>query len=566
LIEVLRIADLAIVDAAEIEFGRGLNVLTGETGAGKSIVLGALSLLAGARASVRSVRDGAEEAVVEALFRTQGLSDLEGALAERGLVGDAHELVVRRSVSAGGRSRAQLSGQLVPVATLSELFAGRVEISSQHDSHALLRTEVQSRLLDRKGDLLPLRAAVEEGYQRVRALDAEREALRARARERTQRQDFLAFQLREIDEAKLDPAEIAAVRALRARLAHAERLRVDGAAAVARLTGEADSVGEGGAADAVAAAARSLGELAPFDAILGTMGERLVDVASELRDVAVDLERHLDRIEADPAQLDAIDERLHRVEQLQRKYGPSVDDVLSHRERLAAELAGIEGADERAGALEAERAARLEQLRADASALSKGRARAATRLAREVQFALRELAMPQAQFAVSLTPAVRSGDLPCGATGSETPEFAFCANRGEPLRALRFVASGGELSRAFLAIKQVLREGDEGMVLVFDEVDAGVGGAAADRVGRRLAELAARHQVLCITHLPQIAAFADAHFRVSKESRGERTVARIERVEGADRIEEIARMAGGDQAGKATRQYARELLAARGPR
>ncbi|MDH3520587.1 MAG: DNA repair protein RecN [Myxococcales bacterium] len=566
MIEVLRIADLAIVERAEVEFGRGLNVLTGETGAGKSIVLGALGLLAGGRAAARSVREGSEEAVVEALFRTQGLADLESELERRGLAGDRHELVVRRSVARSGRSRAQLSGQLVPLATLAELFSGRVEISSQHDSHALLRPEVQGRLLDRKGGLLERRHAVETGVQAVRGLDAERARLRERERERAQRLDFLTFQVREIDEAKLDPGEIEQMRTLRARLAHAERLRVEGGTALARLAGDADGLEASAAGDALADAARALTELGRFDPVLGALAERLVVVATEVRDAAADLERHLDGIEADPARLDSIDERLHRVEQLQRKYGPSVEDVLRHREQAAAELAQLEGADERAAALEVQRRALVERLQADADALSEGRARAAKRLAREVEFALRELAMPHARFAVVLSPLPDAGGLPCGPSGAETAEFAFCANRGEALRSLRHVASGGELSRAFLAIKQVLREEDAGMVLVFDEVDAGVGGAAADRLGRRLAELAARHQVLCITHLPQIAAFADAHFRVLKRERAGRTVACIEQVEGRERIAEIARMAGGERAGKATLQYARELLAARAPR
>jgi DNA repair protein RecN (Recombination protein N) len=254
------------------------------------------------------------------------------------------------------------------------------------------------------------------------------------------------------------------------------------------------------------------------------------------------------------------------VEQLQRKYGASVEEVLRHRDQAAAELAEIDGADERATTVEAERqnfAARLEE---DARALSAGRARAGKQLAREVESSLRELAMPNARFAVAFCASPGAGDLPCGPWGNETVEFDFCAHRGEPLRALRQVASGGELSRAFLAIKQVLRLEDAGMVLVFDEVDSGVGGEAADRVGARLAELASRHQVLCITHLPQIAAFADAHFRVEKHERGGRAVARIDRVEGNERIEEIARMASGEKVGKATRQFARELLAARAPR
>jgi DNA repair protein RecN (Recombination protein N) len=566
LIEVLRIRDLAIVDRAEIEFGRGLNVLTGETGAGKSIVLGALSLLAGARSAVRAVREGCEEAAVEALFRTEGSAELEAELAARGLAGDRHELVVRRTVARSGRSRAQVSGQLVPAATLAELLGGRVEISSQHDSHALLRPEIQGKLLDQKGGLLELRRAVGDAYQALRELDAERARLNERERERAQRQDFLTFQVHEIDEAKLDPLEIDAMRTARGRLAHAERLRVEGGAAWQRLAGESDASGADAAGDALAEVARALDELGRVDPVLDELGARVAAIATEAGDIASDLERHLDGIEADPAQLAAIDERLHQVERLQRKYGASVEDVLRHRQLAAAELAEIEGADERAAALDAERAARIARLEVDARALSDGRKRTAKRLAREVEFALRELAMPQARFAVALPAAARVEDLPCGPGGSEVPEFTFCANRGESLRALRQVASGGELSRAFLAIKQVLRQSTEGMVLVFDEVDAGVSGAAADRVGRRLAELAARHQVLCITHLPQIAAFADVHFRVDKRVRKGRTVASIDRVEGSDRIEEIARMAGGDRAGKATRQFARELLAARAPR
>jgi DNA repair protein RecN (Recombination protein N) len=566
LIEILRIRDLAIVDRAEIEFGRGLNVFTGETGAGKSIVLGALALLAGGRAAAHAVRAGCEEASVEALFQTRELADLEQELARRGLAGDQHELVVRRTIGRNGRSRAQISGQLVPAAVLAELFAGRLEISSQHDSHALLRAESQGRLLDRKGGLLELRAAVGGAHRRLRELDAERARLREQERARAQRRDFLVFQVGEIDEAKLDPAEIEDARSVRGRLAHVERLRAEGGSALERLTGDPDEAGSDRAADVLAEVARALAELGRVDPVLAGFGERVGAAATEVRDVAADLERHLDGIEADPARLAAIDERLHRVEQLQRKYGASVEQVLRHRDQAAAELVEIDGAGERAATADAERQVLAARLEEDARALSAGRVRAGKQLAREVESALRELAMPNARFAVALCASPGADDLPCGPCGNETAEYTFCAHRGEPLRALRQVASGGELSRAFLAIKQVLRQEDAGMVLVFDEVDSGVGGEAADRVGRQLAELSGRHQVLCITHLPQIAAFADTHFRVEKRERSGRAIARVGRVEDAERIEEIARMAGGEKIGEATRQHARELLAARAPR
>ncbi|MGH0030221.1 MAG: DNA repair protein RecN [Myxococcota bacterium] len=563
MIESLRIEELAIVDLAELEFGPGLNVLTGETGAGKSIVLGALGLLAGGRAAARLVREGADETRVEGVFRTERIPELEGELRERDLCGDDHELVVHRTLQKGGRGRVRVSGQIVPAASLAELLAGRLEISSQHDSQALRRSDTHGRLLDRTAGLLPQREAVAAGHRALRALDEEREALRRASRERAQRQDYLAFQLKEIDDAKLDPEEIGELRAQRSRLAHAERLCSDGADALVRLSGDPGS-DDPGAADLLAEAARRLEALAPLDAELGGLGERVAGATAEVRDVAADLERVLDAIDGDPARLAEIDERLHRVERLERKYGADVGEILRHREAVAEELAGIEGADAREAQIEAERAAAVKSLGSAAKRLSAGRAKAAKALAGEVESALRELAMPDARFAVDLSPVEPEEGFPCGPQGAEQPEFLFSANAGEALRPLRQIASGGELSRTFLALKQALREGEAGMVLVFDEVDAGIGGEAADRVGRQLAELASRHQVLCITHLPQIAAFAERHFRVRKGKKDGRTVARIEVVEGDARIDELARMAGGEKAGQGTREYAQELLSRSG--
>jgi DNA repair protein RecN (Recombination protein N) len=563
LIETLRIGGMAIVDRAEIEFGPGLNVLTGETGAGKSIVLGSLALLAGARASAQAVREGCEEAVVEAVFDTSRLPDLEGELAERGIETDEHQLVARRTVSRGGRSRARLADQLVPAATLAAIFSGRLEISSQHDSQALLRPEAHGRLLDRSAGLEPLRAAVAQGFAALRDIDDELVRLRAESQERVRRQDFLAYQVNEIDAARLDADAIAALRTERARLAHAGRLQEEGAQVLGALCGDPRAADAAGAADLLSAGVRRLEDLGAIDPALGALAARLAGVQDELCDAAFELERYVSGIEADPARLTAADERLHLVEQLQRKYGENVEDVLRFRDRAAAELAGIEGAEEREAEIASERARRSAALAADAERLSAGRVAAARALAEEVQISLRELAMPQGRFAVALTPVEGPAGMPCGATGAEAPAFQFSANADEELRPLRAVASGGELSRVFLALKQVLRESDAGMVLVFDEVDAGIGGRVADRVGRMLAELAGHHQVLCITHLPQIAAFAQGHFRVEKREAGGRTRTCITRVEGAQRVEEIARMAGGESVGAATLEHARELLASR---
>jgi len=562
LIETLRIEGMAIVDRAELDFGAGLNVLTGETGAGKSIVLGALALLTGGRASAQTVRDGCDEAVVEAVFDTTQLPDLEAELTERGIECSEHELIATRSLSRASRSRARIGGGLVPVATLSEVFSGRLEISSQHGSQALLRPEHHGRLLDRSAGLESTRAKVAAGFAAVRLLDEELATLRADAQERVRRQDFLGYQVEEIDRANLDVDEIAGLRANRSRWAHAGRLQEDGGRALAALSGDSDG-DEGGASDRLARAVRLLEGLTGLDADLGPMAERIAGLQDELRDAAFDLERHLSGVEADPARLAAAEDRLHQVEQLQRKYGESVEAVLEFRERTATELAGIEGAEEREAEIVAERSKRVAALAKDAKRLSRGRAKAARVLAQQVEGELGGLAMPEGRFAVELTPIEPPEGLPCGMAGAEAPAFVFSANAGEALRPLRAVASGGELSRVFLALKQALRESDAGMVLVFDEVDAGIGGRVADRVGRMLAELAVHHQVLCITHLPQIAAFAQNHFRVEKHEVEGRTQTRIMRVEGPARVEEIARMAGGESVGEATLAHARELLASR---
>jgi len=274
-------------------------------------------------------------------------------------------------------------------------------------------------------------------------------------------------------------------------------------------------------------------------------------------------ERAVAGVESDPERLAEADERLHQVEMLQRKYGASVEDVLAFRDRAASELAEVEGASERVAGLEAERAAVCAALAEDAKKLTRGRRKAARRVAGEVQTCLRQLAMPEARFEVRIDPVEPPAGFPCGPNGAEAPAFAFSANAGEDLRPLRAVASGGELSRVFLALKQALRGAASGMVLVFDEVDAGIGGRVADRVGAVLADLARDHQVLCITHLPQIAAFAQTHFRVAKDVVDGRTRTRVSRVEGPERVEEIARMAGGESVGSATLAHARELLASR---
>ncbi len=572
MIESLRIRDLAVVADTELELGSGLNVLTGETGAGKSLVLGALELLAGARAAADRVRAGAEHAVVEAVFRCPPQEPLAESLAERGLAPEDDELIVRRQVSAstgaaGGRSRAWLAGQLVPVSVLSETLGERIEIASQHESQGLRRPEAHGRLLDAYGGLLDVRAAVASAHAQVREFDAEIARLRGESEERARRRDYLAFQVREIDEAKLQSDEIHALQTERARLVHAERLRGDAAQAAGSLSGDPAESDAPGALDRLADAARRIEDLSELDGSLAPLAERLSGAHAELADVVAELEGYASGIEADPGRLAELEERLDRLERLRRKYGDDVDSILAFRERAAAELAETEGADERLAELEAARAEGAKRLTKDAGRLTRGRRKAARSLGEALSTALADLALPHASLEMDLVPLeAGEGGFPCGPGGAEAPQLLFRANPGEAALPLRRVASGGELSRVFLAVKNVLRKADTGLVLVFDEVDAGVSGAVAERVGRSLAELAEQHQVLCITHLPQIAALADTHFRVTKNAAGGRTSARVERLAGDARVDEIARMAGGARVGEATRRHARELLDARAPR
>jgi len=562
MIETLRIENLAIVSRAELEFGPGLNVLTGETGAGKSIVLGALALLAGGRASPDLVREGEDEAVVEAVFRVDSLPELAAELERRGLAA-GEELVVRRTIARSGRGRARIGGELVPAATLAELFEGRLEISSQHESQRLLRPGAQSRLLDAAGSLLGDRAALETAFERLRALDREIGELRARAEELSRREDYLKFQVKEIDEAKVEAGQFEALLAERGRLAHAERLIGDAGGAAALLAGEEGGPEAPGALDQLADAARRVDALASLDPSLGELAERLRSARAELDDAARELARYAESIEVDPARLAEVEERLARLERLRRKYGPDEVSILRFRDGAAGELEALGGADARLGQLERDRGAAHEQLAVLARRLSEARTRVAARLAQEVEAHLRELAMPEGRFQVALVPAEAPQGMPCGPGGAESAEFLFSANAGESPQALRRVVSGGELSRVFLAVKSALRRAEAGMVLVFDEVDAGIGGRVADRVGRVLAELASEHQVLCITHLPQIAARAEVHLRVDKRVEGERTLAAVTRLEGRARVDEIARMAGGETVGKATLRHAQELLRTR---
>ena len=572
MIEVLRIENLALVESVELEFGPGLNVLTGETGAGKSIVLAALALLTGARAAADTLRSGADEGAVEALFRMDGHEDVVRALVRRGLAEEVAnaadsegpaELIVRRTLHANGRSRARVGGQLVPVSTLVEIFGGQLEISSQHGSQALRSPEVHAEALDAYANKTSLREIVAREVVRVGELGRELEALRAAEEERARRLDFLEYQRQELEDEDLDAEGVASLEVEHRRLTNAERLAEEMASAAAALggaeTGQEDESAEG----AVATARRSLTRAMRMDPTLEPLAARLETLESELRDLAASAADYLSELEIDPRRLELVEQKIARLEKLRRKYGQSVEEMFAHRDDVAREIESLAGSDERIRQLEADRARAVEAANEASLRLSKARVRAARKLAKAVEGELGDLSMEGARFVVDLEPIAREADpigLLTGAGGRERPQFHFSANAGEAPRPIQKIASGGELSRLFLAIKNSLRRADRNMVIVFDEVDAGIGGAVAERVGRVLAALATEHQVLCITHLPQIAAFADRHFVVRKEARGGRTRTHVELVEGDLRVDELARMAGGKNVTEVTREHARSLL------
>ncbi len=555
----IRIEGLAVVASLELEFTEGLNVLTGETGAGKSLVLTALGLLAGQRAPKDAVREGEDRAVVEASFDTRALPDLEAELVERGLEGEDHELIVRREVPRRGRGRCRISGVTVPAGTLAELFSGRLEISSQHDSQGLLRPDAHGALLDQFGKLESERDALRRTFEALRALRDEFQALVENAAERARRADFLRFQLTEIDDAGLEVGEFERVRDARERLRHAEQIQGALASCSKLLEGDPNESDEGGAGDALATALQQLRGVVAFDPDLAPLLERVEASRQELLDLAATFRDRAFASDLDPQALAGIDERFRALEDLRRKYGDDEADILKQREGLARELLNLDHSDDRRDALAAEIASVSEELERRAAKLSRGRQRAAKELAGRVTGSLAELALPGAIFDVSLEPARVADDMPCGPGGLEQALFRFAAN-GEPTpRPLQRVASGGELSRLLLAIKGAARNAARSMSIVFDEVDAGVGGRAADRVGDALAALAARHQVLCITHLPQIAARGVHHIRIEK-GRGRRAQTGATVLTGRERVEEIARMAGGEGVTATTRRHARELL------
>ena len=559
MIATLRVRNLVTIEELELELGPGLTVITGETGAGKSLLLGAIALLSGQRVGSELVRAGAKEAQVEAILRSPALL---ARARELGLAADDEdELLVARSLSREGRGRVFVNGRLATVALLAELMADALEITSQGEHQRLLRAEAQVELLDAFASLSPTAAEVADLHRSWRELAL---AIHARRRDRealARREDQLRFELDQIDRAKPVAGELEDLGRDLRRLGHADRL----AQAASRALEALDA--DGGLREQLGAARATLRGVIDLDAGLAQPEAALERAKLELDEASFALERYVSAIEADPQRLARVEERLAELHRLQTRYGSSIEDILAHRARAAEELESLAGGEERTAELERELARLAESLDAKSRALSRARASAAAELERAVTSELAALELRRARFSVELEPlepkSAEGLAPPSGPSGRERASFRLAANPGEAAGRLRDAASGGELARLLLALRNALRDADSGRVLLFDEIDAGLGGQTARRVGERLRSLAGNNQVICITHLPQIAALGDLHHTVVKDVRKSRTETRISRLSGEERVDEIARMSGG-QLTDAARAHARELMSLSG--
>jgi DNA repair protein RecN (Recombination protein N) len=552
----LSIKRLAVIEAAEVEFEPGLNVLTGETGAGKSILVEAVGLLLGGRASGDLVRTGEDAAAIEAIFEIDE-------------PGGASELLLRREVTAQGRSRAFVDGALSTVSALKEQVAGLVELHGQHEHQTLLDAGTHLAIIDAFGRLQEGAADVAARFATWRAASDELDNLRRALSDREARRDVVAFQAGEIERVAPRAGEDDELAATRQVLASADR--------VLRLCEEGYAAlyeSDGAVLEQLGAVWRRVAELGALDPRFRPYLEARDGIKSQLDDLASFLRRYADGVEASPASLQQAEERLAQLERLKRRYGPTLGDVLARQRALADELAQLDQGDTRIAAMTEGQAAAREDFLSAARALSERRRQAARGLADALERQLRDLAMEATRFEVRFNeePLPESA---WSASGIDASEFYVSPNPGEDLRPLVRIASGGELSRIMLAIKTLTAASRHGFSerlkrppsvaapgLVFDEVDAGIGGRVADVVGRKLHALGSVFQVLCITHLPQIAALADAHYVIAKRVQGGRTVTTVTRVEGERRVEELARMIGGQEITQRIRASAREMVGA----
>ncbi len=556
----LRVRSFAIIEALEVELDTGLNIVTGETGAGKSILVDALQLVLGARGRPEVVRTDAEAAEVEALFDLSGQPSVLAALREQGIDSEG-ELLIRRVVSATGRTRAYINGRLATLAQLKEVTKGLADISSQHEYHSLADARHHLSYLDAFAGHAALLEEVGLAHTALVAAGARLEEVVTAERGKADREDLLRYQVNEIEALQEALENEAALAAECERLRHAEKLGTAAGEAEMQLYADDDSI-----CGAVSRIAASVEQASRFDPSLAPMATQVREALLQLEDAAAELGSYARDLSFDPNRLGVLEDQLDRLSRLKKKYGETAPEVLAYRDRAAEELASLERYEERLDRCQREFDEAHEEASRVALALRGKRQSAALELSKAISKELASLGMGEAKITVELA-ALEGGPRELhvqGArlspTGIDHAELLIAPNRGEEAKPLRKIASGGELSRAMLAIKRVLAGLGPASLYVFDEVDAGVGGAVAEVIGRKIHEVAQHSQVLCITHLPQISAYADAHYRVHKEVVGKRTKSDIRLLSDTERLEEIARMLGGLTVTDQARAAAQELI------
>ena len=555
----LTIRNFAIIDDLIIGFQPGLTILSGETGAGKSIIINAVNLLLGSRASDRLVRTGADSAELEALFEVPPESPVARLMTENEF--DPGEgLMIRRIISAGGRNRVYINSRLATMKLLNDLAS----ISGQHAHQGLLNEEGHLDILDLFGGLMPLREKVRQRHGGILPLLEKLKSLRSKKDRQSEQIDLLRFQEEEIQAAAIEPGEDEALEGERRILKNAETLYRIVYEGVEALYNAEDAV-----AARLSEAARGLEKACEIDPGLTDRTRAVADAAFQIEDIAEGLRSYLQTVRIDEGRLEEVESRLDALQKLKRKYGGSLADVLAKLASIEAELASIENIDEEIAGTEATLAERHRDLATLAEDLSVKRKETARTLAEKVESELDTLKMADTRFEVVVEPLpagegadpwLTTGEAAIGPSGMDRARFMIAPNVGEALKPLAAIASGGELSRVVLALKAILAQTESVETVIFDEVDAGVGGGVAEVVGRKLASLAGFHQIVCITHLPQIAKFADRHFRISKGVEGGRTRTTIVPLDEAERVQEIARMLGGVEVTQTTLDHAREML------
>lgn len=562
----LRVENFAIIHHLELHFGPGLTAFTGETGAGKSIILDALDALMGGRVDSTAVRAGAERAVLEGVFRIpiESKAEIQALLEREDLADDPDLVTLGREVRREGRSVARINGRSVSQGLLRELGAYLVDIHGQSEHLSLLNVHQHIRLLDRYANSGPELAAYQGAYRKLQSLRRELHDLRQEEADSSARAELLTFQAEEIAASNLKAGEDEELRHERDRLANAETLATLCSQSLALLEdGEAEAPSISDLAGQLAQALAGLSRIDPQQAALSEQADLLAETGAEL---ALSLRSYQENIEFNPRRLEQIEERLNLIHLLKRKYGGDIEAILAYEQDARARLDRITHAGERIAELEAEETIRLEELALKAAALSQVRRQAAGSLGKAIEAELDDLKMAGARFSVDFQTqpdphGLRLGETPTAFNemGVDRVEFLIAPNPGEGLKPLVKIASGGETSRLMLALKNVLARADAIPTLVFDEIDQGIGGRVGFIVGEKLWQLGRRHQVLCVTHLPQLAAFGDAHLRVIKQVEGERTLTHVEPLLDESRLEELAQMLGAANA--ATRSAARETLA-----